>query len=69
MKPDAAGCLPVEQILAVQREEIERCITDEMKVDGNLCKQGERESARERHERVLVICQFSAKMELIFLKR
>ncbi len=34
------GCLPVEQIPAVQREEIERCITDEMKVDGNLCKQG-----------------------------
>lgn len=41
MKPNAVGCLPVEQIPAVEREEIERCITDEMKVDGNLCKQGE----------------------------
>lgn len=46
-EPDAAGCLPVEQIPAVQREEVERCITAEMKVDGNLCKQGERVCASE----------------------
>lgn len=56
MKPDAAGCLPVEQIPAVQREEIERCITGEMKVDGNLCKQSERESARESLGYLSVFC-------------
>lgn len=50
VKPDAAGCLPVEQIPVVRREEIERCITDEMKVDGNLCKQGERECVLKRRE-------------------